>query len=111
MVLVSIATTAGLTRSTRSRRLGSCEMAEGDTGTVPGSPAAVVGTGSGVAVSSSSVATRPQAPVSNAIAISAVIPGQNRLIGERRGHHRSVGAYPFKALREFIELLALVPEV
>jgi len=78
---------------------------------VPGSPDAVVVAGSGVAVSSSSVATRPQLIVSNATAMRPGIPSQIRLIGERRGHHRSVGEYPFKALREFIELLALVPEV
>ena len=32
-------------------------------------------------------------------------------MGKRRNHHRSVGAYPFKAPGEFIKLFALVPEI
>ncbi len=76
IVLVSIATTAGPTCSTRSRRLGSWDIADGEDGTdvgaapEPPESIGVVEVGCGVAGESDFVATKEHAVTDRAIATS-----------------------------------------
>ncbi len=84
-------------------------MADAEAGLDSGlAPATGVAEGRGVAVGFVSVATREQEMVTTA---SATTAGIAALIGERRRHHRSVGAYSLKIGGERVKMFALVTQM